>query len=201
MGQVILRGANRLGLVAYRCSAKSDDDAGAYSTSQWIAEDTSLARLTTLHIEKEAHKFSAAHYTIFSATERERLHGHNYFVSVRIVATMGDNGFSADYNVYKRRIKALCDQYDEYMLLPEFSPYQTLSEVGDEVHATFNGRVLRFWANETKVLPIANVTVEELSHLLLSELLASAIDPDLVEVELTVSSGSGQAGSAVWTAA
>ena len=114
MGQVILRGANRLGLVAYRCSAKSDDDAGAYSTSQWIAEDTSLARLTTLHIEKEAHKFSAAHYTIFSATERERLHGHNYFVSVRIVATMGDNGFSADYNVSRvgiRRIETLTQKY------------------------------------------------------------------------------------------
>ncbi|MDB3933713.1 6-carboxytetrahydropterin synthase, partial [Luminiphilus sp.] len=50
-----------------------------------------MTRLTTLHIEKEAHKFSAAHYTIFSATERERLHGHNYFVSVRIVAKMGNN--------------------------------------------------------------------------------------------------------------
>ena len=65
--------------------------------------------LTTLYIDKESHKFSAAHYTIFSATERERLHGHNYSVSARIVAPMGDNGFSADYNVYKTRLAALCD--------------------------------------------------------------------------------------------
>ena len=50
------------------------------------------------------------------------------------------------------------------------------------------------------MLPIANVTVEELSHLLLNELLAAENDEDLVEVELTVSSGSGQAGSAIWTA-
>jgi 6-pyruvoyltetrahydropterin/6-carboxytetrahydropterin synthase len=157
-----------------------------------------LTRLTTLHIEKEAHKVSAAHYTIFSATERERLHGHNYFVSARIVATMGNNGFSADYNVYKKRIKALCDRYDEYMLLPEFSPYQTLAHEADEIHATFNGTVLKFRSDETWVLPVANVTVEELSHLLLSELIGLADDPDLVEVELTVSSGSGQAGSAVW---
>ncbi len=157
-----------------------------------------MTRLTTLHIEKEAHKFSAAHYTIFSATERERLHGHNYFVSVRIVAKMGNNGFSADYNVYKRQIKALCDRYDEYMLLPEFSPYQTLAHEGDEIHATFDGTVLKFRSDETWVLPVANVTVEELSHLLLNELVGLADDPDLVEVELTVSSGSGQAGSAVW---
>ena len=157
-----------------------------------------MTQLTTLHIEKEAHKFSSAHYTIFSATERERLHGHNYFVSVRIVAKMGINGFSADYNVYKRRIKALCDKYDEYMLLPEFSPFQTLQTVGDEIHATFADKVLKFRADETRVSPVTNVTVEELSHLLLKELLAAEDDPDLVEVELTVSSGSGQAGSAIW---
>ncbi len=159
-----------------------------------------MSRLVTLHIDKQAHKFSAAHYTIFSATERERLHGHNYFVTARIVARMGENGFSADYNVYKRRIQVICDRYDEYMLLPESSPYQTIERVNDEIYAHFNGRVLKFLADETWVLPITNVTVEELSHLLLNELIASADDPDLVEVELTVSSGSGQAGSAVWRA-
>ena len=159
-----------------------------------------MSRLVTLHIDKQAHKFSAAHYTIFSATERERLHGHNYFLTTRIVAAMGENGFSADYNVYKRRIKALCDRYDEYMLLPEFSPYQTIERVGDEIHAHFAGRVLKFFADETWVLPVTNVTVEELSQLLLSELIAAEADPDLVEVELTVSSGSGQAASAIWRA-
>jgi hypothetical protein len=59
---------------------------------------------------------------------------------------------------------------------------------------------LKFLADETWVLPIKNVTVEELSQFLLSELIASEADPDLVEVELTVSSGSGQAASAIWRA-
>ena len=76
-----------------------------------------MEQLTTLYIDKESHKFSAAHYTIFSATERERLHGHNYSVSAKIVAPMGDNGFAADYNVYKERLARLCDGLDEYMLL------------------------------------------------------------------------------------
>jgi len=158
-----------------------------------------LTRLTTLHITKEAHKFSAAHYTIFSATERERLHGHNYFVSVRLVAHMGDNGFSADYNVYKRRIKMLCDRYDEYMLVAGQSLYQTVDQVGDEYHVSFHDKVLKFPVDETWVLPITNVTVEELAHFMLHELLNIEHDPDLVEVELTVSSGSGQASSATWS--
>jgi hypothetical protein len=96
-----------------------------------------MEQLTTLYIDKESHKFSAAHFTIFSATERERLHGHNYSVSARIVAPMGDNGFSADYNVYKTRLARLCDELDEYMLLAGDSPYQTIEEAGACYRVTF----------------------------------------------------------------
>jgi len=160
-----------------------------------------MTRLTTLYIDKEAHKFSAAHYTIFTATDRERLHGHNYSVSARIVAPMGPNGFSADYNVYKSRLKTLCDALDEYMLLAENSPYQTLQIAADEVIVTFDKQTLRFPRAETLILPIVNVTVEELAHYLLEQLLSLG-EPDekLVEVELGVSSGAGQTGSAIWVA-
>lgn len=160
-----------------------------------------MTRLTTLYIDKEAHKFSAAHYTIFSATDRERLHGHNYSVSARIVAPMGPNGFSADYNVYKTRLKKLCDALDEYMLLPENSPYQSLEVTDDEVIATFDGQNLRFPRAETLILPVVNVTVEELAHYLLEQLLTlSEPDEGLVEVEVGVSSGPGQTGAAIWVA-
>ena len=87
-----------------------------------------MEQLTTLYIDKESHKFSAAHYTIFSASERERLHGHNYSVSAKIVAPMGGNGFSADYNLYKNRLAVLCNALDEYMLLAGDSPHQVITE-------------------------------------------------------------------------
>ena len=158
-----------------------------------------MTRLTTLHIDKEAHKFSAAHFTIFSETERERLHGHNYSVSARIVAPMGPVGFSADYNVYKNRIRKLCDQLDEYVLLAEDSPWQQISEQDGEISVVFAGKTLRFPADETILLPMVNVTVEELAHYLLGKLLAeSSPEERLVEVELGVSSGPGQTGSALW---
>ncbi|MBT4521569.1 MAG: 6-pyruvoyl tetrahydropterin synthase, partial [Halieaceae bacterium] len=89
-----------------------------------------MERLTTLYIDKEIHKFSAAHYTIFSATERERLHGHNYSVSARIVAPVGSNGLAADYGLYKSRLMSLCDALDEYLLLAGESPYQRIEEDG-----------------------------------------------------------------------
>ncbi|MDG0993083.1 MAG: 6-carboxytetrahydropterin synthase [Luminiphilus sp.] len=160
-----------------------------------------MARLTTLFIDKEAHKFSAAHFTIFTATERERLHGHNYSVSARIVAPMGSNGFSADYNVYKRRIADLCKPLDEYMLVAANSPYQTIEEHDDEYWVTFAGRTLKFLQDETRLLPVVNITVEELAHYLLSELITLSEGEGLVEVEVGVSSGPGQTGSALWAEA
>ena len=159
-----------------------------------------MAQLATLHIDKQAHKFSAAHFTIFSETERERLHGHNYGVSARIVAEMGENGFSADYNVYKRYLQKLCDAHDEYMLLPGLSPWLTVEERDGEYFATFSGKTLRFPVDETLVLPIVNVTVEALAHYLLERTLEEAAIGDLVELELFVTSGDGQKASACWQA-
>lgn len=157
-----------------------------------------MDQLTTLYIDKESHKFSVAHYTIFSATERERLHGHNYSVSARIVAPMGDNGFSADYNVYKNRLASLCNALDEYMLLAGESPYQTIEEAGDSYRVKFAADEMLFLRADTLVLPIRNATVEEFSRYLLNELLHDGSDDDLREVELCVASGPGQKGCTLW---
>ena len=159
-----------------------------------------MEQLTTLYIDKQSHKFSAAHYTIFSATERERLHGHNYSVSVRIVAPMGDNGYAADYNVYKNRLAALCDGLDEYLLLAGESPYQQIEEAGDCYRVTFAEEQMLFLRSDSQVLPIRNATVEEFSYYLLQRLLEASADDDLREIELCVASGPGQKGCAGWRA-
>jgi 6-pyruvoyltetrahydropterin/6-carboxytetrahydropterin synthase len=157
-----------------------------------------MQRLTTLYIDKESHKFSAAHYTIFSATDRERLHGHNYSVSARIVAPMGDNGFSADYNVYKSRLAALCESLDEYMVLAGDSPYQQIEEAGACYRVAYAAEEMLFLQSDTLVLPIRNATVEEFSYYLLQGLLRDSAGDDLHEVELCVASGPGQKGCASW---
>ncbi len=157
-----------------------------------------MERLTTLYIDKESHKFSAAHYTIFSANSRERLHGHNYSVSVRIVAPVGGNGFSADYNVYKSRIKSPCESLDEYMLLAGNSPYQDIEEAGACYRVKFAEEEMLFLQSDTLVLPILNATVEEFSHLLLQRLLVASEGEDLREIELCVASGAGQRACSIW---
>jgi len=159
-----------------------------------------MEQLTTLYIDKEAHKFSAAHFTIFSATERERLHGHNYSVSARIVAPMGDNGFAADYNVYKSRIALLCEELDEYLLLAGESPHQLVEEDDAFYRVTFGGEEMVFLRTDTLVLPIRNATVEEFSRYLLARLVALSAGDGLREIELCVASGPGQKGCSSWQA-
>mgnify|MGYP001824360684 CR=1 FL=1 len=161
-----------------------------------------MERLTTIHIDKESHKFSAAHFTIFSATERERLHGHNFSVAARIVAPVDDNGLTGDYAVYKSQIRKLCDAIDEYTLLPAQSPYLEIVEEGDYYRVRHHEDEMLFLKADTQLLPLRNTTVEDFSHFLLETLLedeAFLEAQDVRAIEVMVSSGPGQTGSSSWS--
>lgn len=163
-------------------------------------QSPSMSRTTVLHIRNQYLNFSAAHFTIFSATERERLHGHNFAVSAEVTAAVGDDGLCFDYNVLKRKLRELCDALDEYVLLPARSPHLDVREIEDRVEATFDGQTLIFAATDTIVLPLANITSEELSYYLLEQLLEgdAAVRYDISHVTVTVASGAGQSASTRW---
>lgn len=157
--------------------------------------------LTTIEISKEDLKFSAAHFTIFSATERERLHGHNFKVSLDITAEVGPNGLCFSYVEIKQRLRALVAEYDEFMILPADSPYLSIEQKDGFYSVRFNDESLSFPLADTLVLPIRNTTVEEFARLLLERLLEDAefIDGNGVrKLVMKVSSGPGQSGSASW---
>lgn len=158
-------------------------------------------RLATIGIDKEYLKFSAAHFTVFSATERERLHGHNFSVAAEITARVNSNGMTSNYRVYKEALKRCCQALDEYMILPSASPYLKITEQGQQYRVEFNNEAMFFLQSDTLLLPIKNTTVEEFSNYLLQQLRA---DNELVATEglhsitVTVASGPGQTGSSYW---
>lgn len=161
-------------------------------------------QLTTIEISKEDLKFSAAHFTIFSATERERLHGHNFRVALELTAEVGDNGMCFSYAEIKSRLRKLCAQLDEYLILPEQSPHLQLIETSDCYIATFAGEEMSFLKSDTRLLPIRNTTIEEFSRYLLDRLLedqAFMSDNAVRQLVMKVSSGAGQWGTCCWVAA
>ncbi|MCG3170209.1 MAG: hypothetical protein CALGDGBN_01748 [Pseudomonadales bacterium] len=160
-----------------------------------------LEQLTTIDLAKEYLKFSAAHFTIFSATERERLHGHNFRVAASLTAPVGDNGMCFSYRILKDKLESLCAALDEYMLLPADSPHLRISESGAHYSVRFAAEELLFPRGDTLLLPVRNATVEEYARYLLERLLEDRelIDRhDIREVTIKVSSGPGQWGSCHW---
>jgi len=158
-------------------------------------------RLTTIEISKESFKFSAAHFTVFSATERERLHGHNFKVRAEVVAPVDDNGLCFNYQEIKQRLKQICDELDEYVLLPGDSPYLDIKQDGELIHVRFSGQAMQFLASDTLILPIRNTTVEELSNLIMQRLFSrdDFLTANQVQsLKVSASSGDGQWGSSIW---
>lgn len=158
-------------------------------------------RTATIELCKEAFKFSAGHFTIFSATERERLHGHNFTVGCALTGEVGPDGIIADYRLYKRRLEALCDAWNEILLLPARSPHLDIETAGDEVTVRFDGRRMILPREDVMLLPVRNVTLEELSWLLMQALVedrAALAAHRIVEIVLRVGSGPGQWASSRW---
>ena len=158
---------------------------------------------TTIEISKEYLHFAAAHFTLFSATERENLHGHNFQVTLDADAPMQDDGLTFDYNILKKAVKQLCDDLDEQVLMPTRSPYLEIDEQDDYTYIVFNGERIPFLQRDLTLLPIRNITVEELAQYLLGKLLErediQALDID--NMLLRCASGEGQWASAKWSSA
>ena len=154
----------------------------------------------TIEIAKEDIHFSAAHFTIFSADKRENLHGHDFFVAATANGPVGDDGLCFDYGMLKSRLRELCRTLDETVLLPARSPFLQVREEQDEVTALFANERLRFLRRDVRVLPVRNVTVEELAGWFLARLTAQDALRDLPIDTLTlrVSSGPGQWAGAQW---
>lgn len=160
--------------------------------------------VVSLALSKEAMKFSAGHFTLFGPGKRERLHGHDYFVSATLRARVGEDGLCFDYGLLKRELMALCQDLDEYVLLPGESPLLRIERGGGQVVAVFGEQRIPFLESDVRVLPLANITLEELARWFLGRLLASCGEQfgawGLECLELSVEAGPGQRAGMAWHA-
>ncbi len=160
-----------------------------------------MNRLTTIEIRKQYLHFSAAHFTIFSASERERLHGHNWRVGALITGPVGDDGLCFDYAIYKDILCKLCEQYDEYTLIAKNSPYLTITEDDKYYFVQHADSEMHLLKTDTLLLPVSNITIEEMSHCLLTQLLEDTETLDKYSIQamrIEVSSGADQWASSEW---
>ncbi|WP_028389439.1 6-pyruvoyl trahydropterin synthase family protein [Legionella fairfieldensis] len=157
--------------------------------------------LTTVELQKESMKFSAGHTTIFSATEREPLHGHLYSVYLALTTWVEENGMTFDYRYYKQRIHTLCRRLNQTFLMPQYSPFLTFAEDNDYYYFTFNGKKIPFLKEDVTLMPLTNITVEELSRWFVAELIKEEVELNRHRIEkvvVKVFSAPGQSASHEW---
>ena len=151
----------------------------------------------TVSFFKERQKFSAAHFTLFSDGEVERLHGHNYTVAVHISGDGLEDGLLFPFHKVKPHLNHLCDTLDERVLLPSQSPLVQLTEVGDNIQVLVNtvkvDKFYSFPAEDVAILENDNISCENLAvHFLqgMTQILEREnIKTTKLEVALSESSG------------
>lgn len=161
----------------------------------------SEAYFTKIELQKESMKFSAGHTTIFSKTEREPLHGHTYYVYLGLKTLVKENGMTYDYRFYKKRIHELCAHLNQTFLMPMYSPYLSYESDNDYYYFIFDGKKLPFLKEDITLLPVTNITVEELSKWMVEQLTKNKEELEnhlISEVEVKVFSAPGQSGSYHW---
>lgn len=155
---------------------------------------------TTLHLYKQNFKFSSAHFLIFDEKNAEKLHGHNYQVSVEIQGppdsgNLDGKGFYIDFNVFKKAIKARLDLWDEMVLLPAKQPEMKIQKKNNSLEVTFRDRFYVFPENEVCLLPVTNTSVEQLSRLLAEEFFQIFKVHQIRQIKVMVEETPGQGAS------
>jgi len=116
-------------------------------------------------IQGEDMKFSCAHFVAYRGF-RERLHGHNYTVKLKLAGDLGHDGYVIDFGILKKSLRATCKKLNEYLIVPIHSDVLDIA-VKDEQIEIVSRETKSFFslpAKDCVLLPIAHSTAEEIAE-------------------------------------
>lgn len=131
----------------------------------------------SIHVEKDYLKFSSAHFLVFGE-KCERLHGHNYAVSVDLEGELDDVGYIFDFIVLKEFAENHCNELDHKTIIPSKNKHIQITESNGDVEVVFRDKKFVFPESDVLILPIKNCTAE-----LLAQYLSGKIKEDLEDME------------------
>lgn len=160
-----------------------------------------MQRSAIIEIHKEELKFSAGHFMLLSATQRETMHGHDYQVHATFNALIKQNGMAFDCRDYKERLLKICQSLDYRFILPSQSEYLTIVEEAEHWVVRFGTQKIPFLKQDAVVLPVCNVTLEELSNWFLQQVITN--NKELQEtgiqgIMIKIFNGRGESGATNW---
>jgi 6-pyruvoyltetrahydropterin/6-carboxytetrahydropterin synthase len=145
-------------------------------------------------VEKGNLNFSAAHFITFGG-KCERLHGHNYAVSVILEGNLTEDRYVFDFVELKKIIRRICDRLDHHFLLPIQAEHLDIKEAGEEWEIRFENRRYVFPADDVLVLPVDSITAERLANYICGQFMASVNEQErsgLTSITVGVEEAPGQ---------
>lgn len=117
-----------------------------------------------VYVSKDSFKFNAAHFIAYRGF-RERLHGHNYRVSVRMEGPVGGDGYVVDFGDIKRAARDVCAALNERLIVPMLSDVITTKIDDGQVQMTCeDGTRFSFPVADCVLLQIRHSSAEELAE-------------------------------------
>jgi 6-pyruvoyl-tetrahydropterin synthase len=117
-----------------------------------------------VYVSKDSFKFNAAHFIAYRGF-RERLHGHNYRVSVRVEGPVGADGYVVDFGHIKKAAREVCSSLNERTIVPMKSDVLAIRTEGGQVHLTCeDGTKFSFPDADCALLEIRHSSAEELAE-------------------------------------
>ncbi len=120
-------------------------------------------------VEEGNLRFSAAHFITFMG-KCERLHGHNYALSVELAGELTEDGYVFDFVELKGILRRICDSLDHRFLIPLGNEYLRVEESEKEWEVRFGDRRYVFPAQDVLPLPVDNITAERLAEYVCDQL-------------------------------
>jgi 6-pyruvoyl tetrahydropterin synthase/QueD family protein len=120
-------------------------------------------------VEKGNLRFGAAHF-ITCGGKCERLHGHNYAVSVELEGELTADSYVFDFVVLKEIVRRICESLDHRFLLPLRNEHLIVQQSEDHWEMRFGERRYLFPARDVLALPLDNITAERLAEYIWGEM-------------------------------
>jgi len=140
-----------------------------------------------LVVEDSKLGFSSSHF-IAGHENCERLHGHNYRISLELAGELDEEFMVMDFKEVKDKACRLCNALDHRVILPARSESVLIREVEGQIEVRSKGKVYSFPREDCVLLPIRATTAEEIARYLYGELKKEL--PKLARVSVAESEGS-----------
>jgi len=121
-----------------------------------------MKRETRIKVTRPEHQFAAAHFLV-EMGKCERLHGHNYAVTVEIGGEPGADHTLVDFNTLNPMISEVCASLDHKVLIAKNDKRMSLDIGAGEVEVRFGEKRYVIPREDCVMLDVESTTVEKLA--------------------------------------